>query len=121
MHIGRNISKLRNYRGMKQQDMASQLKMTQQNYSLIENAETVEDDVLRRISEILGYDPNFIKDLPETPHVYSTNQQGGTVINYDFSDSKKIIELYERILETERDRIRMLEDLIKSMQKDNNG
>lgn len=117
MHIGRNIYRLRNYRGLKQQDIAKRLKMTQQNYSLIENSDTVDDELLNNIANILGYEADFIKHLPETPHVYSTHQQGGNVIYYDVSSTDKIVKLYEQVLETERKRIKMLEELLKSMQE----
>lgn len=114
MHIGRNIGKLRSFRGIKQQDMAKRLKMTQQNYSLIENSEKVDDDLLKRIAGVLDYEPDFIKELPDTPHVYSTHQQGGNVINYEFNPIEKIVELYERLLESERKRVEQLETLINT-------
>src|SRR5690606_22236290 len=117
MHLGYNIHRFRSFRGMKQQDIAKRLKMTQQNYSLIEKSEHVDDNLLERISDILECDPAFIKGLPETLHIYSDNQQGGNVVNYDLSDSDKIIKVYERILKTERNRIKMLEGLVKKLQE----
>lgn len=114
MHIGQNIHRLRRFRGLKQTDMATRLKMSQQNYSLIENSEKVDDDVLGRIAEILGYETEYIRDLPEMPHVYSTNQQGGNVIHYEFNPIEKIVELYERLLESEQEKVKFLEGLVKS-------
>ncbi len=113
MHIGRNISRLRNYRGMKQDDMAQRLKMTQQNYSLIENSEHVSDAVLKKVAAALDYDVDFIKQMPEVPYVYSNNQQGGNVVNYEFNPIDKIIQLYESLLASEREKIKILESQLK--------
>ncbi len=113
MHIGRNVSRLRGYRGMKQGDMAKQLKMTQQNYSLIENSEHISDTVLKKIADVLDYDVEFIKQMPDAPYVYSNNQQGGNVVNYEFNPVDKIIQLYENLLAEERKKNANLESLLK--------
>lgn len=121
MHVGRNISRLRSFRGIKQDDIAKRLKMTQQNYSLIENSEHINDEMLEKIAEILGYDTEYIKNMPEVPYVYSTNQSGGHVIsgnivNYDNNPVDKIIELYERMLSAEKEKSRQLEETIRQLQ-----
>lgn len=118
MHIGRNISRLRSFRGLKQGDVAKQLRMTQQNYSLIEKSEHINDDLLKRIAEVLGYDMEFIREMPEVPYVYSNNQQGGNVVNYEINPVTKIVELYERMLKEERAKIVKLEkELTKKTRK----
>ena len=117
MHIGRNISRLRNYRGMKQDDMAKQLKMTQQNYSLIENSEHISDAVLKKVAAALDYDVEFIKQMPDAPYVYSNNQQGGNVVNYEFNPIDKIVQLYETMLAAERKKVAHLEAQLKERDK----
>lgn len=119
MHVGHNIARLRNYRGIKQEDMATRLHMSQQNYSLIENSDKISESVLKKIATELEYDTEFIKDLPDTPHVYSTNQSGGNVINYNFNPIEKIVELYDALLKSEREKIALLENVIKK--KSNSG
>ncbi|HET8572416.1 MAG TPA: helix-turn-helix transcriptional regulator [Edaphocola sp.] len=114
MHVGHNIARLRNYRGIKQEDMANRLHMSQQNYSLIEKAGKVKDDVLQKIATELEYDAEFIKALPDTPHVYSSHQSGGNVINYEFNPIEKIIELYERLLQTEKEKNALQDELLKT-------
>lgn len=113
MHLGHNVARLRNYRGIKQEDMAKRLRMTQQNYSLIENSAKINEDVLKAIAKELEYDAHFIKELPDTPHVYSTHQSGGNVINYTFNPIEKIVELYDALLKSEREKIALLENMIK--------
>lgn len=114
MHVGHNIARLRNYRGIKQEDMANRLHMSQQNYSLIEKAEKVKDDVLKKIATELEYDSEFIKVLPDAPYVYSSNQSGGNVINYEFNPIEKIIELYERLLQTEKEKNALQDEFLKA-------
>ncbi len=109
MHIGKNVSRLRNFRGMKQDDMAKRLKMTQQNYSLIEKSEHITDAVLKKIADVLDYDVEFIKQMPDAPYVYSNNQQGGNVVNYEINPLNKIVELYEKLLAAEREKVKLLE------------
>ena len=117
MHLGKNVSRLRSFRGIKQNDMAKQLKMTQQNYSLIENSEHISDGVLRKIADVLDYDVQFIKEMPDAPYVYSNNQQGGNVVNYEINPLNKIVELYEGLLAVEREKIAKLEAEIAKMRK----
>lgn len=89
--------------------------MTQQNYSLIEKSEHISDDVLKRIAEILGYDVDFIREMPEAPYVYSNNQQGGNVVNYEINPVEKIVELYERMLKEERAKVAKFEKEIAKL------
>jgi len=122
MHIGHNISRLRNYRGIKQGDMAKRLKMTQQNYSLIEHAEDINEEVLKKIAKELDCDIELIKELSDAPYLHSNNQQGGQVINvnYEINPLEKIVLLYEQLLEAERKKNKLLEAQIKKMGKQEN-
>jgi transcriptional regulator with XRE-family HTH domain len=115
MHIGRNVSRLRNFRSIKQQDMAKRLGMTQQNYSLIENAENIDDDMLNRIAEIIEFPLETIKS-PETAGQQSIFNSGSISdsIFYQNNPMDKIVELYERLLESEKEKVRMLERLLNA-------
>lgn len=111
MHIGHNVARLRNYRGIKQDEMAKRLHMTQQNYSLIEKSSKINEDVLQKIAQELEYDVEFIQTMPDAPYVYSTHQTGGNVVNYNFNPIEKIVELYEALLKSEREKIELLEKI----------
>ena len=108
MNIGRNVAKLRVYKGIKQADMAKRLKMTQQNYSLSENSESISDEVLDKIAAVLEFNSEFIRDLPELPNLFSNNLQVGNLAGTQFNPIDKIIELYERLLQSEREKIELL-------------
>ena len=53
-HIGRNISRIRELRGMKQEALAFAIGVTQQTVSNIEGSETIEEEKLDAIAEVLG-------------------------------------------------------------------
>ncbi|PQJ09760.1 transcriptional regulator [Flavipsychrobacter stenotrophus] len=110
MHIGRNISRLRSFRGIKQLDVAKRLKMTQQNYSLIENAEEVDDNLLSRIAAIIDFPVEMIKDL-DNSKVQSIFNSGSITdsIFYQNNPVDKIIELYERLLKEKDETITILQ------------
>ncbi len=114
-HIGRNISRLRNFKGIKQLDMAQRLHMTQQNYSLIENAETIDDDMLSLIAGILDFPEDLIREL-DTAGSQSIFNSGSITesVFYQNNPVDKIIELYERLLEVERKHNEQLVQLLQS-------
>lgn len=109
MHLGRNIHKLRSYRGIKQQDIAKQLNMTQQNYSLIENSEKIDDNLLQRISDIIDMPVETIKNL-DTENNQSIFNSGHITesVFYQNNPVEKIIALYERLLKEKDEMIALL-------------
>jgi Helix-turn-helix. len=114
MHIGRNVGKLRGFRGIKQQDMAKRLNMTQQNYSLIENSKEIDDDLLKRIAEIIEFDVEDIKQLQEngTQSIFNSGSISDSIF-YQNNPLEKIIELYERIIKEKDEQIENLKNLLK--------
>lgn len=59
-HIGRNISRIRELRGMKQEALAIAIGVSQQTISNIEGSETIEDTVLEKLSNALNVSPEGI-------------------------------------------------------------
>jgi transcriptional regulator with XRE-family HTH domain len=117
-HIGRNISRIRELREMKQEALAFAIGVSQQTISNIENSETVEEDKLREIAKALGVSPEAIKNFSEESifnffNNFYDNSSGGNGIfnptNCTFNPLDKLIEayeenkkLYERLLEAEK-------------------
>jgi transcriptional regulator with XRE-family HTH domain len=64
-HIGRNISRIRELRGMKQEALAIAIGMSQQTISNIEGSETVDDEKLNVIAEALGVSAEAIKNFSD--------------------------------------------------------
>lgn len=114
-HIGRNISKIRSLRGVKQEALASDMGITQQEISHIEQLEEVDEDLLNKIATALKVTPETIKNFDESVAIYHINNhvenntftESSTAIHQDFNPIEKIIELYERLLESEREKLRL--------------
>ena len=64
-HIGRNISRIREFRGMKQEALAIALGMSQQYVSTLEGSETIDDERLNKIAEALGVSVETIKNFSD--------------------------------------------------------
>ncbi|MFL9844063.1 helix-turn-helix domain-containing protein [Flavobacterium rhizosphaerae] len=124
-HIGRKISRIRELRDMKQETLAAALGISQQAVSNIENSETVEDAKLEEIAKALGVTAEGIKQFSEeavfniiSNTYHNTSSDTSTLIasslNYQptFNTVEKIVELYERLLQAEKDKVVYLEKLL---------
>ena len=120
-HIGRNISRIRELRGMKQEALAIAIGVSQQTISNIEASEIVEDDKLELIAKELGVSTEAIKNFSEENVINyfntfnDTNNSGafnfGTN-NCTFNPLDKVVELYERLVQAEKDKVTYLEKLV---------
>ena len=59
-HVGRNLQRIRVYLGMKQEALASDLGVSQQEISKIEKQDEIEDGLLTKIAEVLGISTDVI-------------------------------------------------------------
>ena len=119
-HIGRKISRIRELRDMKQEALAYALGMSQQSISIIENSETVDEEKLKAIAEVLGVSAEGIKNFSEEAVL---NIIGNTINNHDnassfnysctFNPLDKMVELFERLVQAEKDKVEYLEKLLK--------
>jgi transcriptional regulator with XRE-family HTH domain len=119
-HIGRNISRIRELREMKQEALATAIGVSQQTISNIENSETVEDDKLQEIAKALGVSPEAIKNFSEEgvinyfANFYDSSVNNGSIhaSNCTFNPLDKVVELYERLVQAEKDKTAYLEKLL---------
>jgi transcriptional regulator with XRE-family HTH domain len=129
-HIGRKISRLRELRGMKQETLAEQLGISQQAVSKMEQSEQVEDLTLERVAKALGMTRDAVKNFNEeaifniisnTFHNTSSDQSTliASSLNYQptFNTADKIVELYDALLKSEREKIALLEKVIEKLEK----
>lgn len=120
-HIGRNISRIRELRGMKQEALAIAIGMSQQTISNIEGSETIDDEKLNVIAEALGVSAEAIKNFSDEAvlnvigNTYTNNDIVNAGLNYNctFNPLDKIVELYERLVQAEKDKVEYLERLMK--------
>jgi transcriptional regulator with XRE-family HTH domain len=121
-HIGRKISRLRELRGMKQETLAEQLGISQQAVSKMEQSEQVEDLTLERVARALDVTPAIIKNFSEEAVINNiqNNYEGSSIHGGSvgqqyctFNPFDKIVELYEALLKSEREKNALLEKVIK--------
>ena len=123
-HVGRNLQWIRVYLGMKQEALAADLGVNQQIISKIEKQEEIEEGFLKRIAEVLGISEEVIKDFDVEKTIFNINHhnykdanisEGATTyaIVQQINPLEKIVELYERLLKSEQDKIEILKKYMK--------
>lgn len=123
-HVGRNLQRIRVYLGMKQEALAADLGVNQQVISKIEKQEEIEEGFLKRIAEVLGISEEVIKDFDVEKTIFNINHhnykdanisEGATTyaIVQQINPLEKIVELYERLLKNEQDKIEILKKYMK--------
>jgi transcriptional regulator with XRE-family HTH domain len=124
-HIGRNISRIRELRDMKQEALAYAIGVSQQTISSIEGSETVDEEKLKAIAKALGVPAEVIKNFSEEAvfniigNTYHNDSSSIKNNNCTFNPLDKLIEafdknekLYERLVEAEREKVALLEKLL---------
>jgi len=118
-HIGRKISRIRELRDMKQEALAQALGTNQQAISIMENSENIEEDKLIEVAKALGVSVEAIKNFSEDAILniigntyHDSSVVNGNAFNCNFNPLDKVIELYERLLQAEKDKNEYLEKLM---------
>ncbi|MDA6072436.1 helix-turn-helix domain-containing protein [Flavobacterium sp. AC] len=122
-HIGRNISRIRELRGMKQEALAEAIGLSQQTVSSIETSETVDFEKLVQIAKVLGVTVEAIENFTEESvfnffnnfydNSANNGAQGNTTNNHcNFNPLDKVVELYERLVQSEKEKVEYLEKLM---------
>ena len=121
IHYGHNIKRIREILGIKQDALATKLNMTQQAVSDWENKAQIDDKILEKVAEELKINIEVIKNFNDelaidilintfkdslTGNFSSINGQN-TVNQKD-----KYIEILKRLLEVEREKNALLEELL---------
>ncbi|WP_426483324.1 helix-turn-helix domain-containing protein [Flavobacterium sp. 2] len=96
------------------------LPKSRRTVSAIENSETIDDEKLQAIAKILGVTVEGIKNFSEEAVL---NIIGNTINNHDnassfnyscsFNPLDKMVELFERLVQAEKDKVEYLEKLLK--------
>ena len=125
IHHGRNIKRFREMMSIKQEAFATELgeDWNQKKVSLLEQKETIEDDLLQQVAKVLKVPVEAIKNFDEQAAV---NVIANTFNDESFSHNifspqqctfnplDKVIELYERMLKDKSEMIEKLETVLKS-------
>lgn len=117
-HIGRKIGRIRELRGMKQEILAEALNISQQAVSKIEQSPEIEDDKLEEIAKVLGVTKEAIESFSEENvfniinNTFQDNSSNNNNYLCTINPIEKIVELYERLVQAEKDKIEYLEKLL---------
>jgi transcriptional regulator with XRE-family HTH domain len=129
IHQGRNIKRFREMLGIKQEALAFDLgeDWNQKKISLLEQKETIEDPLLKKISEVLKIPVEAFQNFDEEEAVnVIANTFGDNSIGYQKNDNpifnpieqvlklhEEKIALYERMLKEKDEMMARLEQLIQ--------
>ena len=132
-HQGRNVKRIREMLGIKQDALAIDLGLSQQAVSALEQKEELDAAVLEKVAKILNVPEEAIKNFSEEAAINiisSTLYDNAGSINNDctltFNPAEKWLEaleeiknlqkekneLYERMLQSEREKVEMLQKLL---------
>ena len=123
-HIGRNISRIRELRDMKQEALAIALGVSQQSISNLEGSENVDDEKLTKVAEALGVPAEVIKNFSEEAVfniIGNTAENSSSVVSFGctFNPLDKLLEafeenkkLYQQLIQAEKEKVALLEKLL---------
>jgi transcriptional regulator with XRE-family HTH domain len=124
IHQGRNIKRFREMLGIKQEAFATELgeDWNQKKVSLLEQKETIEDDLLQQVAKVLKVPVEAIKNFDEQAAIVyfntfndnSLSNSNGAFSAYQctFNPIDKIVELYEALVKSEKEKVEMLERIL---------
>ena len=123
-YIGRNICRIREIKGMKQEALAIAIGVSQQYVSSLEASENIDKEKLEKIAEVLGVTVEAIENFSEEAvfnffnNFYDNSSNNGaqgsgnTNNSCTFNPLDKVVELYERLVQAEKDKNEYLEKLL---------
>lgn len=126
VHHGRNIKRVRRMKNINQEVIADAVCMSQQTVSRYESMKEIDDEILGRFAKALNIPLEQLKNMEEdAPVIYIENNSfenentgNGTInsnsgikdvsANY-YNPIEKVTELYERLLQAEKEKNESLE------------
>ena len=124
IHEGRNVKRFREMLGIKQEALAFDLgeDWNQKKISLLEQKETIDLPLLQQISAVLKIPVEAFQNFDEEQAVnvisntfisQDTSTMNAINIQPSFNPLDKMVELYERMLQHQKEMIEKLERLIE--------
>lgn len=117
MTIGDNIRKIRELKGLKQETVAERLKMSQANYSKLENSDSdIPQARLEEIAKALEVETDDILNFDKNIFFNQTNSPFSNSCNFNSPISINDLKLFEEIIGTKDKLISVLEKQILMME-----
>ncbi|WP_294297307.1 XRE family transcriptional regulator [uncultured Chryseobacterium sp.] len=125
VHQGRNVKRFREMLGIKQEALAFDLgeEWNQKKISILEQKEVVEEVLLQKISEVMKIPVEAFQNFDEEQAINvisntftsnDTSTLNAINSNCNFNPLDKMVELYERMLQQQREMIEKLEQLLQN-------
>ncbi len=115
VHLGHRVERLREIVGMKQEALATALGVSQQAVSKMEQSEKIDEERLQKVADALGVSVEAIRNFSEEAlfnNINNTFHDHSALVNYQFNPIEKVVELYERLLKSEQEKVAMLQALL---------
>jgi len=127
IHEGRNVKRIREILGVKQEALAVDLGLSQQAISQLEQKEALDADMLNKIAEALKVPAEAIKNFDEEKannffNTFNDNSVSHVIGNYgtyNFNPIEQWMQaleenrkLYERLLQSEKEKVALLEKML---------
>ncbi len=129
-HQGRNIKFFRESKRMKQGAFAQMLNVTQSAVAKMEQKDEIDEDVLARCAIILGVSMETLKDFDVEKALQSISGNTFNIEKLDnfmfgeneigtfhFNPIEKIVELYDKMILTKDEQIRILTEALNKCSK----
>ena len=126
IHQGKNVKRLREAKGVKQEVIAMELDITQKAVSQLEKRQELDDEIIAVYARAVGIDEDFIRNMPDNSLPENSNYFYDYIQNKDvstqnltFNPLDKLAEvysekdqLYERIVELKNEKCALLEKFL---------
>lgn len=127
IHQGHNIKRFREMLGIKQDALASELgdDWTQKKVSLLESKESIEPDILEQVARVLRVSTDAIRNFNEEAAFNFINNFNDNSVNHgplnnyncNFNPVDKVVELFERLLASEKEKTDLMKEILKKLNK----
>lgn len=117
---GANVCRWREWRNINQDTLAEQIGVSQATLSSYEKKSKLDQEILEKITKALNIPLEAITDLGEDSSINIvastlTANDNAAIFNYypSFNPIDKIVELYDRLLQSEKEKVEILQEALK--------
>lgn len=115
---GANVRRWREWRGINQDVLAEQIGVSQATLSGYVKRDKLEQEILEKISKALDIPVEALTEIGEGTNINiinaHDNQSVSAIVNSPtFNPIDKVAELYERLLQAEKEKVSLLQEVLK--------
>lgn len=123
IHHGRNVKRFREMLGIKQEILAEEIGLSQQTISRLESQEELDETTLTKVAKALKIPIEAIKNFNDeavfniVANTFTDfkDNASASAMNYypSFNPIDKIVELYDKLLQSEKEKVAMLQEVLR--------